>query len=98
MVSSRRGLKNQLKTLLWRSKSSAATREREARDGSQTPRGAVVGQPYAAASMEGQLRQLADLAFMMQDYETAVSTLKLLSSDSRADKAWKAYAGAQVGS
>ena len=98
VVSSRRGLKNQLKTLLWRSKSSAATREQEARDGSQTPRGAVVGQPYAAASMEGQLRQLADLAFMMQDYETAVSTLKLLSSDARADKAWKAYAGAQVGS
>ncbi len=96
VVSSRRGLKNQLKTLLWRSKSSAATREQEARDGSQTPRGAVVGQPYAAASMEGQLRQLADLAFMMQDYETAVSTLKLLSSDARADKAWKAYAGAQV--
>ena len=96
VASSRRGLKNQLKTLLWRSKSSAAAREQEARDGSQTPRGAVAGQPYAAASMEGQLRQLADLAFMMQDYETAVSTLKLLSSDARADKAWKAYAGAQV--
>ena len=43
------------------------------------------------------MRQLADLAFVMQDYETAQSTLKLLASDYKTDKAWKHLAGVQVG-
>ena len=89
---SRRGLRNQLKTFLFRSKSNAA---------SETPRAgaAAAGGPsqYGAATTEGQMRQLADLAFVMQDYETAQSTLKLLASDYKTDKAWKHLAGVQVG-
>jgi hypothetical protein len=42
------------------------------------------------------MRALADLAFTMQDYDTALSTLRLLASDLRADKAWKQYAAVQV--
>ena len=42
------------------------------------------------------MRQLADLAFVMQDYETAQSTLKLLAGDYKTDKAWKHLAGVQV--
>ena len=88
---SRRGLRNQLKTFLFRSKSNAS---------SETPRAgpAASGGPaqYGAATTEGQMRQLADLAFVMQDYETAQSTLKLLASDYKTDKAWKHLAGVQV--
>ena len=42
------------------------------------------------------MRQLADLAFVMQDYETAQSTLKLLAGDYKTDKAFKHLAGVQV--
>ncbi|DBA74127.1 hypothetical protein WJX77_012500 [Trebouxia sp. C0004] len=87
---SRRGLRNQLKTFLFRSKSNAS---------SETPRaGAAAAEgsaQYGAATTEGQMRQLADLAFVMQDYETAQSTLKLLASDYKTDKAWKHLAGVQ---
>lgn len=44
------------------------------------------------------MRQLADLAFVMQDYETAQSTLKLLAGDYKTDKAYKHLAGVQVNS
>ena len=44
------------------------------------------------------MRQLADLAFVMQDYETAQSTLKLLAGDYKTDKAYKHLAGVQVSS
>ena len=32
----------------------------------------------------------------MQDYETALSTLRLLCSDLKTDKRWRQYASAQV--
>jgi trafficking protein particle complex subunit 8 len=54
------------------------------------------GNPYDHSTIEGQMRGLADLAFMMQDYETSASTLRLLASDYKQDKAWKQYAGVQV--
>jgi hypothetical protein len=41
------------------------------------------------------MRQLSDLALMLGDYETASSTLRLLASDTKADRAYKAYAGVQ---
>ncbi len=92
MTVSRRGLRNQLKTFLFRSKSNAS---------SETPRAGAAAaggsSQYGAATTEGQMRQLADLAFVMQDYETAQSTLKLLASDYKTDKAWKHLAGVQVG-
>lgn len=95
VLATRKGLRNQLKGLLWRGKSGsgpnlAATAEAPARPPSAR------GQAYGVASVEGQMRALADVAFMMQDYELAAATLKQLSSDLRADKAWKHYAGAQA--
>lgn len=41
------------------------------------------------------MRQLSDLALMLGDYETAASTLRLLASDTKSDRAYKAYAGVQ---
>lgn len=41
------------------------------------------------------MRQLSDLALALGDYDTASSTLRLLASDTRADRAYKAYAGVQ---
>lgn len=92
---SRRGLRNQLKTFLFRSKSNAAA---ETPRGGATPSGAGASNQYGAATTEGQMRQLADLAFVMQDYETAQSTLKLLAGDYKTDKAYKHLAGVQVNS
>lgn len=56
---SRRGLRNQLKTFLFRQKSNASA---------QTPRAGPSGgdNEYGAKTLEGQMRQLADLAFLMQ--------------------------------
>ena len=58
---SRRGLRNQLKTFLFRQKSNASA---------QTPRAGVGpsggDNEYGAKTLEGQMRQLADLAFLMQ--------------------------------
>ena len=41
------------------------------------------------------MRQLSDLALMLGDYDTASATLRLLGSDTKADRAFKAYAGVQ---
>ena len=90
---SRRGLRNQLKTFLFRSKSNATAETPRA---GATPSGAGGANQYGAATTEGQMRQLADLAFVMQDYETAQSTLKLLAGDYKTDKAFKHLAGVQV--
>lgn len=94
---SRRGLRNQLKTFLFRSKSNASAETPRA---GATPSGGGAGgsNQYGAATTEGQMRQLADLAFVMQDYETAQSTLKLLAGDYKTDKAFKHLAGVQVSS
>lgn len=51
---------------------------------------------YIYSSPESQIRVLADYAFMLHDYELALSTYRLLSSDYKTDKAWKRYAGVQV--
>ena len=53
----RKGLRNQLKSLLFRKNSLSA-------DGSHSPSSG--GVQYGYASMEGQMRTLADLAFMLQ--------------------------------
>ena len=90
----RKGLRNQLKGLLWRGKGATGS---GAGQGPETPRVASASGPtYGAASVEGQMRALADLAFILQDYDTAAATLRLLAADLKADKAWKHYAGAQV--
>ena len=87
VLATRKGVRNQIKNLLWRSKSSAPDLPRAA---------AAAGPAFGAQSVEGQLRQLADLAFLMQDYETCLSTLRLLASDLKSDKDWRHYAAAQA--
>ena len=56
VASTRKGLRNQLKTLLWR-KASAEPGARPA---------TASGNPYDHSTIEGQMRALADLAFIMQ--------------------------------
>ncbi|XP_024543290.1 trafficking protein particle complex subunit 8 isoform X1 [Selaginella moellendorffii] len=80
VAATRRGLKNQLKNLWWRKKDSEYP---------DTPSGNV----YTYNSVESQIRVLADYSFMLQDYDLAVSNYRLLSSDYKADRALKRYAG-----
>lgn len=80
--STRKGFRNQLKSFLLGSSKRADE---------FLPESALFG----ATSIETQLRTLADLSFLIQDYELAASTYRLLSSDFKAKKAWKHYAGAQ---
>jgi len=50
---------------------------------------------YDWNSIESQERQLADLAFIVQDYELAASTYKLCANDYKNDKILRHYAGSQ---
>ncbi|KAL6894210.1 hypothetical protein ACP4OV_008308 [Aristida adscensionis] len=52
-------------------------------------------QGYTFTSIESQIRVLADFAFMLRDYELALSNYRLLSTDYKLDKAWKRFAGVQ---
>ena len=83
-MASRKGVRNQLKNFLWRSKSAASELPRTRTDQSW------------ASSVEGQLRSLADLAFLMQDYDLCMTTLKTLASDLKADKDYSHHAAVQV--
>lgn len=80
VAAQRKGLRNQLKTLLWR----------KAADGG------AAAPTYEAGSLETQMHQLAVLAFLLQDYETSASTLRMLCSDYRQDKSMRHLAFAQV--
>ena len=101
-MAARRGFKNQLKSFLFR-KSTPAAADTAARAAGQpapgSPRGLTVTadgvQHYSHASIESQLRQLSDLALMVGDCETALTTLRLLASDYKSDKAYLHYAGVQ---
>ena len=111
MTANRKGLKNQLKSLLWRkgtsSGAAAPGQDSPATPGTPLSSGgggsdsgdAAIGAPlpasYAAGSVERAMRQLGDLAALLGDYDTTVSTLRLLSSDTKADRAFKAHAGVQ---
>jgi hypothetical protein len=50
---------------------------------------------YELSTPESQTRQLADLAFVMQDYDLALSQLKNVASEYKADKAAKHFASSQ---
>lgn len=93
VLATRKGLRNQLRGLLWRGKSGAGS-GLATEPAPRMP--SASGPSYGAASIEGQTRALADVAFVMQDYELAASTLRVLASDLKSEKAWKHYAGAQV--
>ncbi|KAG2545392.1 hypothetical protein PVAP13_9KG306369 [Panicum virgatum] len=50
---------------------------------------------YTFTSIESQIRVLGDFAFMLRDYELALSNYRLLATDYKLDKAWKRFAGVQ---
>lgn len=47
----------------------------------------------SGGSTEMQIRRMADYAFMLRDYDTALSCYKLISSDFKSNKSYKHYAG-----
>jgi trafficking protein particle complex subunit 8 len=92
VVSTRKGFKNQFKSwgssLFGRAGPGEVGREGfvEGSDAS--------GPIYLYTSIEAQIRALADLAFMLQDYDLALSHYKLVQADFKKDKAWKHLGGA----
>ena len=83
VTATRKGLKNQLRSLWWR---------KERRDGDDaTGEG---GPMYAADAPELQLRALADLAYLVQDYELAATNYRAAAAEFKADKAWRRLAAA----
>jgi hypothetical protein len=79
----RKGLKNQFKNFLWRK-------------GKDDNPDATKGSMYTYSSTESQIRILGDYAFMLHDYELALSSYRLIYTDYNIDKAWKHYAGVQI--
>ena len=51
---------------------------------------------YSYTSMELQTRQLADLAFLLQNYDLAFQTYHSVKKDLQGSSAWLHYAGAVV--
>lgn len=101
VLAARKGFKNQLKSMFFR-KAAPSTPDGSTPGQSPvsprpatSPRSPTNSSQYAPSSPEAQLRRLSDLAMMVGDYETALSTLRLLASDYKADKAYMYYAGSQ---
>lgn len=82
----RKGLKNQLKNFWF-----SGTKRSDGPEVGRTDDG-----QYPYTSTEAQIRLLGDLAFMLRDYELALSNYRLLAGDYRGDKAWKHLAGTLV--
>ncbi|KAK7284775.1 hypothetical protein RJT34_19528 [Clitoria ternatea] len=78
----RKGFKNQIKNLWWRK-------------GKEDGADSLNGPTYNYNSIESQIRVLGDYAFMLRDYDLALSNYRLISTDYKIDKAWKRYAGVQ---
>ncbi|KAJ7942948.1 Trafficking protein particle complex subunit 8 [Quillaja saponaria] len=78
----RKGFRNQIKNLWWRK-------------GKEDVVDSPTGSMYTFSSIESQIRVLGDCAFMLRDYELALSNYRLISTDYKLDKAWKRYAGVQ---
>ncbi|CAI6009295.1 unnamed protein product [Closterium sp. NIES-65] len=97
---SRRGLRNQIKNL-WFGKGKEDSAD--ATPGVQCTKlidlspSLTLHHPlsYTYRSPESQIRQLADAAMMLQDFQLALDNYRLVAADYRRDKAWKHYAGAQ---
>lgn len=49
---------------------------------------------YTCGSVEAQTRQLADFAFLLGDYASALVAYRQAASDFKGDKAWWHYADA----
>jgi hypothetical protein len=82
VATTRKGFRNQIKNLWWRKRD----------DVPEAPNGPM----YTFTSIESQIRVLGDFAFMLRDYELALSNYRLLATDYKLDKAWKRFAGVQV--
>ncbi len=85
---SRKGLRNQLKSLLFRKGGPLAGLDEAPPVPNAPPPGT-----YPHTTIEAQMRQLSDLCMMLGDYETASSTLRMLASDFKADKAFRHQGG-----
>lgn len=68
VTNTRRGLKNQIRSLWFKSLGGAGEDD-----------GSV--KCYGLSSQEGQMHWLADLALMLRDFEVAISTYKILADD-----------------
>ncbi len=97
---SRRGLKNQLKSFLFRktpSDPSTATGDGGVGPGrgDKAPELSRTFCSLRVDSVEAAMRSQSDLLMLVGDYATAISTLKLLSSDLKSDKLDLHYASSQ---
>ena len=97
--SSRRGLKNQLKSLFFRKSSSqlgglADTLEKIPVQTSDKEHSLCFTE-LNENSVEAAMRFQSDLLMMVGDYNTAISTLKLLCTDLKSDEMYFHYAAAQ---
>ncbi|CAN6291607.1 unnamed protein product [Urochloa humidicola] len=81
VATTRKGFRNQIKNLWWRKRDDVPE--------------ASNGPMYTFTSIESQIRVLGDFAFMLRDYELALSNYRLLATDYKLDKAWKRFAGVQ---
>jgi tetratricopeptide (TPR) repeat protein len=93
---SRRGLKNQLKSFLFRRTPSQASDINAQLSGknSENYRDDQIRE-LDSRSVEAAMREQSDLCMMIGDFETAISTLKLLSSDLKSDRLHFHYASCQ---
>ena len=98
VTATRKGLRNMLKGMWGGGRSSkkdsgassaaaAALFQSQLSAGVEPPR-------YYAQSIESNIRLLADLAFMVHDYEMALGLYRMVRDDYKGDKAWLHHAGA----
>jgi hypothetical protein len=84
----RKGVKNMLKSWWGRKPKESPKREGPG----NTANGS--GPLYDVNTIESQIRLLADLAFMVRDYELALSMYRMVRDDFKSDKAWHHFASA----
>ena len=92
VVSTRKGFKNQFKS--WGSSLFGRVGPGEVGREGFIEGSDASGPVYLYTAIEAQIRALADLAFMLHDYELALSHYKLVQADFKKDKAWKHLGGA----
>ena len=95
--SSRRGLKNQLKSLLFRRPAHARSESFSSSESAGQEAAGISNEikELPPESVEASMREQSDLCLMVNDFDTALATLKLLSSDLKSDKLFFHYASSQ---
>ena len=87
----RKGMKNILKSWWRKPKTPPPSQRMRGTGGSNGPLSpggsSIVSVAYTGDSIEGQIRALADLAFIVQDYDMALSNYRLVRDDFKSDKA-----------